>query len=472
MEREKTFAKNTIIIFIGTLCTKLMSFLLLPLYTGFLTPSDYGTLELLNTIISLLVPIISLHIDQGTFRYLVENRGNEKKQNQLISSSFILLIILLSAYLLIFFLINPLIINKYKYLLIINIIFNSIITLLLQISRGLGDNKNYSISSFFIASITIFCNIFFLVSLHLKISGMLISTIIGEIIGILYLIIKLKIYNKFSIKYFNINSIRNILKYSIPLIPSEISWWIFSVSDRFIVSIFLGLTATGILSVSYKLSSIYIVIYNIINLSLTEIISLHIKDKDIDKLFNNIYKSVLSFFTSIGILLIAFMPIIFKILINSKYNMAYNLIPIAIIASILQVIVGLNGTIYAANKNTKALANTSIISSIVNLSIDLLLIKQIGLYAAVISTLISYLVFAIYRTYDINKKYFKININIKKIIAACFFIAIILLSYYNKNIYIKILAMIISSIYAIILNKDNLSLILSYIQKKKIRRKI
>ena len=74
MSKERTLAKNTIIVSIGKISTQLISFLLLPLYTAYLSTNEYGTVDLLNTLISLIIPIISLKIDQGIFRFLIDER--------------------------------------------------------------------------------------------------------------------------------------------------------------------------------------------------------------------------------------------------------------------------------------------------------------------------------------------------------------------------------------------------------------
>ena len=94
MEREKKLIKNTIIVAIGQICTKFISFFLLPLYTALLSTKEYGIVDLLNTYISLLLPIIFLQIDQAIFRLLIDTRKNEdsKDKEELISSAIFLLL--------------------------------------------------------------------------------------------------------------------------------------------------------------------------------------------------------------------------------------------------------------------------------------------------------------------------------------------------------------------------------------------
>ena len=84
MNKKKELAKNTVIIFFGRVCTQLISFFLLPLYTSYLSTSEYGTVDLIQTYVTLLVPIITLELEMSIFRYLIDCRGKEKDTNKLV----------------------------------------------------------------------------------------------------------------------------------------------------------------------------------------------------------------------------------------------------------------------------------------------------------------------------------------------------------------------------------------------------
>ncbi|MDD3392083.1 MAG: polysaccharide biosynthesis C-terminal domain-containing protein [Bacilli bacterium] len=240
----------------------------------------------------------------------------------------------------------------------------------------------------------------------------------------------------------------------------------FNTSDRVIVSVFLGLSFTGILSVSYKFSTIIVLLYNIFDKSWCESIILHIKDEDIVEYFNKIFLMIFNLFLSFGLCLLAFMPILFNVLINDNFVDSYNLIPIVIIASIFQVIVGLVSVVYAANNDTKSLANTAIWSSVVNLIIDLALINYIGVYAAAVSTLCSYLFFSIYRAWDVSKKYIHINFNLKYYLIAIITLIIVIICYYSNLIILKLFGMIIAIIYFFVSNKNEIKVVKKTIKSK------
>lgn len=81
MTKENTLIKNTIIVTIGKICTQLVSFFLLPLYTALLSTEEYGVVDLLNTLVNLIVPVFIMQMDQGIFRFLIENRDKEEKES-------------------------------------------------------------------------------------------------------------------------------------------------------------------------------------------------------------------------------------------------------------------------------------------------------------------------------------------------------------------------------------------------------
>lgn len=466
MSREKNLAKNTIIITIGKICTQLITFFLLPLYTGILSTEEYGTVDLLNTLVSLLLPIVTFQVEQAVFRELIEVRGKKDKESRIISSAVITVIFQCIVYLIIFALISPFINNHYKFFLATNVVANIFLSLLLQIARGFGDNKKYAFASFISALSTIVFNVLFLVVIKLGANGMLLGTMLGQIVATIYLFITLKLYKYLKVKDYKKEVIKSLWKYSLPLIPNAISWWVFNASDRVIASAFLGVDQNGILAASLKFSAVFITFYNIFNMSWTESISIAIKDDDVSDYFNRMFNIVLRLFTAMAIGMIACMPFVFPIMINEKFSAGYGLIPISIIGSLFNVVVGLISVIYVAEKNTKAIASTSIVAAMINIMVHLVLIKFIGLYAAVISTFIAYFVMSIYRLVDASKRYFKVKIDMKFIIQSLIALIFVFISYYINNIYLNVFVVLFSVLFAIYINKDSFDIIFKLFTKK------
>lgn len=470
MNREKTLFKNTLIISIGIISTKLITFFLLPLYTKILSPEEYGLIDLLVTISLLLIPVITFQIEQAVFRELIDARDNEKRKNDIISSSIFSLLFQSLAIFLLFLIVSPFINNNYKYFVAFYIFISIFPSLLLQVSRGLGDNRKYAIGSFINAASTIAFNLIFLLLLEMGSKGMLYALILGQLCSFIYLFFSLKIFKYLSYKKAKYSIVKKLWKYSIPLVPNSLSWWVFGSSDRIIVSIFLGLSVNGILSIASKFSHTYALVYTIFDRSWIESISVHINDEDIEEYFNKTFNLILKIFFSIMIILVAFMPLIYKIFVNEKFIDGYGLVPYLMLGAFFNVLQGLVVVVYAAKKNTKSIAKTSAVAALLNIITHLALIKFIGVYAAAISTVIAYLSMSIYRFTDVNKKYMKIKINKQNLLYYLTITPIVFIIYFINNPVLNIVSMIISTIIILIINKDVFNFILKFIKNKGVKK--
>ena len=453
MNKNKELVKNTIIIFIGKFCTQFITLLLLPLYTHFLATEDYGYIDLIQTYLTFFIPLILLKIDAGIFRFLIDARKSEEEKNKIITNGIFIVFVELIISTILFAIVVKIFSVKYSILIVMNLISLSVLTFLLQIVRGIGKNKQYSFSSIIAAIVTIVLNLIFLVGFHKNGKYVLIASLISNIICTIYLLIVNKILKNVKIKYIDKKLIKDLLKYSIPMIPNELSWWIVHVSDRTIISYALGVAANGIYSVSCKFSNILSSIFNIFNLSWQESAALHINDTDKDEFFSNVINKVFNLFICFCIGILACLPFVFELLIKDSYREAYKYVPILLLANIFSVLIGLIGSIYVAKKMTKEVAKTTMIAAIINLTIDVVLIKVIGIYAAAISTLVSYMLLAIYRYIDVQK-YVKVKISIKNIVVnSIIFILVVVLYLYN-NIALNVINLLLCILYAIIVNKE------------------
>ncbi len=468
MSKGKDLAKNTAIVSIGKICTQLITFLLLPVYTAVLSNEEYGVVDLLNTLTSLLLPIVTLQIEQGIFRYLIDCRENNEKQIKLITTIIRFMIIQSIACIVIFLCVSPFIHNEYKYFLMANLLMGIFSSLLLQICRGLGDNATYAIGSFITGAFTVVLNVIFIVAFRWGAYGMLGATAISNFICAVYIFLKRKIYKYIKPKQFDKKILKEIIKYSVPLIPNMISWWIVSASDRTIISAVIGIAQNGIYSAANKFSGVFTTLYSVFNLTWTESASININSEDRDEFFSKILDFVIRFFGCLCLETIAVMPFVFNILINEKFAEAYYQIPILILGSVFNILVSFVGSIYVAKKLTKEIAKTSIISAVINIFVNIVLIKSIGLYAASISTVIAYALMFIYRWIDV-KKYVKFNVNKILMFALTIMYGITIFTYYLKNTTISVVVLVIVVIFAIITNLNSVSY-LKQIVKDKIKK--
>lgn len=465
MSKGKDLAKNTAIVSIGKICTQLITFFLLPVYTAVLSNEEYGVVDLLNTLTSLLLPIATLQIEQGIFRYLLDCRENKEKQTTLITTVSKFILVQSAICILIFLCASPFIHNEYKYFLMANLLMGILSSISLQICRGLGDNKTYAVGSFITGALTVILNVIFIVVFKWGAYGMLIATAISNLLCAIYVFVKKKIYKYIDIKQNDKKLLKDIIKYSVPLIPNMISWWIVSASDRTIISAVIGVAQNGIYSAANKFSGIFSTLYSVFNLTWTESASININSEDRDEFFSKIFDFIVRFFGSLCLGTIAIMPFVFEILVNEKFAESYYQIPILILGSVFNILVSFLGSVYVAKKLTKEIAKTSIIAAIINIVVNIALIKQIGLYAASISTVIAYFAMFIYRWIDV-KKYVSIKTNkaLIAVLSVSFLVAII--TYYIKMKIISIVVLLAVIIIAIYINKDSAKYLTEIVKKR------
>lgn len=465
MSKGKDLAKNTAIVSIGKICTQLITFFLLPVYTAVLSNEEYGVVDLLNTLTSLLLPIATLQIEQGIFRYLLDCRENKEKQTTLITTVSKFILVQSAICILIFLCASPFIHNEYKYFLMANLLMGILSSISLQICRGLGDNKTYAVGSFITGALTVILNVIFIVAFKWGAYGMLIATAISNLLCAIYVFVKKKIYKYIDIKQNDKKLLKDIVKYSVPLIPNMISWWIVSASDRTIISAVIGVAQNGIYSAANKFSGIFSTLYSVFNLTWTESASININSEDRDEFFSKIFDFIVRFFGSLCLGTIAVMPFVFGILVNEKFEESYYQIPILILGSVFNILVSFLGSVYVAKKLTKEIAKTSIIAAIINIVVNIALINQIGLYAASISTVIAYFAMFIYRWIDV-KKYVSIKTNkaLIAVLSVSFLVAII--TYYLKMKIISIVLLLAVIIIAIYINKDSAKYLTEIVKKR------
>lgn len=469
MSKESKLVKNTVIIAIGNICTKCISFFMLPLYTSILTTQEYGNVDLVSTYVSLLMIIMTLQFEQGVFRFLIDSRKDKEKQKKYITTTLISVITTNIFFSLLIFPILSFLKYEYTFYLICWVIIGSLTAVLIQLPRGMGNNTIYAIASFISGSSQVILNVIFVAVLRYGVDGMLISAIISLLLTLIFITIKLKLWQYINIKQFDKKCFKELSKYSFPLIPYTLSWWVINASDRMIIKFALGTEYNGIYAAAYKFPSLFSMITNIFQISWTESASENVQDEKRDEFYNDILNKAIHLFSACNIGIISLMPFIFDFLIKKDFAEAYYYIPILMTAALFHSISALYGSIYFAFKKTKKVAGTTILAAIVNIVVNVLLIMKIGLYAAAISSIIAYIVITVIRHIDINKN-IKLCIDKKYVIIELVIYIFIFAFYFSKIVWLQIIGFLIILPYCIYQNKETILSILN-ILKDKVKKK-
>lgn len=464
MNQKKELIKNTLIISIGKFSTQLVSFLLLPLYTSLLSTSEYGSYDLLNTISIFLIPCVTLLMEEGMFRFLIDAKSEEDKK-QVFSIATIFTLVSFLVWSILIFIVGSIINYPYTVYLIFYILASLLSSLAGSSARGMSKFKLYSVFCFISSLATILLNILFIVGFKMGLSSLFFSYIIGNSLISIWLFIKIKMPKYISLKSLKKEKIKAMVKYSLPLVPNSISWNAISLTDRLLITNVLGTGANGIYSVGNRFPTIINTCYSYFNLSWKESASKVLDNNDKDDFYNSVYINLKHFLICVSILIIAILPFIFNLLVKNDYQEAYLYIPIMILAVYFSNLSNFCSGIFSAYKDTKILAKTTVVAALINLVVGVLLINKIGLYATTIATLIAYYVIYLYRNYKLRKYIIldKDKYNLLSILV----LLIVTVIYYTKNYLLCALGLLISLYYTYYLNKTFVNIILKKLKIKK-----
>ena len=257
MNRYKKLINNSLIFAIGNFGSKIINLIMVPLYTFTLTTGEYGLVDLLTTSANLLFVIISLGIGEATIRFIMQKNISQNNFKEIVTITFLInsisSILLICIYPVLNFW-NP--IPGFLEHFIVLLIVQQFQVSFGQIARGYGKVKEYAVNGILMTIIIASLNIYLLSYLDLGVTGYLLSIIIANIASIVYFSTTLKLQRFIDFKSINKNLLNNMLKYSIPLIPNGIMWWLINGLTRFFILIFIGVSGNGLFAVASKIPSI------------------------------------------------------------------------------------------------------------------------------------------------------------------------------------------------------------------------
>lgn len=469
LNREKELVKNTLILSIGKFLPSLSSFITLPILTAYLTKAEYGTYDLISTLVMLVIPIGTLQIQSAAFRFLIECREDKSASSSIISNIFFVTvpITLISSIIIQFFFSN---FNYTIRLLILSYFFlDTIYSTLGQIARGLGNNKAFSFGSI-CQSIVYMVGVIIGVGLSKTgLLGVMCALVIAQLIGTLFLSVKIKLFSYISHKLISAQQIKKLLAYSWPMIPNNLSSWILKLSDRLVITGFIGVEANAIYAAANKIPNVLSMAQSIIVMAWQENASIAAMDKDADEYYSKMLDRIFCLMFGCTALLIAATPFLFWLLIKGDYSEAYYQMPILILAMFFYAMSSYFGGIYIAHKKTVNVGVSTMVAAAINLMVNLLLIKFIGIWAASLSTLIAYVYLYFYRMFD-SKRFQKIYVNYFKQFVMIGILILLLVSCFMRNIILNIINIIISLIVFCLFNYDVVKQIINAIAVKFFRR--
>ena len=447
-QKNKSLLKNIGIFTLGSFTSNAISFLMIPLYTSVLSTSEFGSVDLMSSTASLLSPILLLSIQDATLRFTMDN--NYKKEDVLSTSLNVVLkgttILTIAIVLIGIVRIFPV---SNQYLLFLWMIFvlgaiSSIFNLYLK-----AENKAKIIAcSGIIGTIAVCsCNYLFLVVLKYGVAGYMFSNVISLLLQIIYQLITGKIYKDIHFKKYN-NISKPMIRYSSPLIANSISWWVNNASDRYILTAVRGIAESGIYTVAYNIPTILTLFQNIVYNAWSISAIAEFDENDTDGFIGRNYElySCISILIC-SILLVMNIPLA-RFLYKGDFFNAWKCVSFLLLGTVFSGISQFEGSLYAAVKETRLVAKTTVVGAITNTILNIVLICIFGAIGAAISTCVGYCITWLLRTMFMQR-FVKMKVNWKKhfILLAFLVCQTIYATFDSKsNVQIVIPIMLISSL--------------------------
>lgn len=253
MNRYKKLVSNSIIFTIGNFGSKIISFILVPLYTFYLSTSEFGTADLVMTTATMLLPLVSLSISQAVLRFAMDD---SEPVDQVLTNALIVLLkgLFVSSLILVILLFFNLPTNILVYT-FATLGINAIQNVLAEYTRAIGKVKNYAVNGIVQTLVLGLSNIILIVKFNYGIDGYLVSILISSMISILYLSLRIRVWEHINYSHFDKTLTKRMLKFSIPLIPNNFMWWLINASNRYFIIFYRGVAENGLFSVANKVPS-------------------------------------------------------------------------------------------------------------------------------------------------------------------------------------------------------------------------
>lgn len=403
MNKYKTLLSNTLLISMGTFGSKLLVFFMMRFYTEYLTPSDYSTADLITQTANLLFPVISLGITDGVFRFSMDNNADRK-------SVFTIGLTAILAGSLLFFGIAPLLslvddFSGYVWLIVVYTLTCSFHSLCAQYVRAIGKTAFFALQGIVNTALVITLNILFLTVFNLGMLGYVLSVSLADFLCTVFIVIKERLFKVITLKP-DLSVIKPMLKYSMPLIPSTIFWWITSVSDRYMVNAIISSQANGIYTVSYKIPTLLTLVSTIFMQAwqFSAVTESQGDSEEHAQFFTQVWRSFQAVMFLGGSAVIAIAKVAISILTAKEYYTAWEYVPVLSLAMVFTSFVSFTGSVYVVKKKSVISFITTFVGAVTNILLNLLLIPSpLGAQGAAVATVLSYLLVFVIRCFSVKK---------------------------------------------------------------------
>lgn len=389
MGKYKRLLSDTVAFTISNFASKVLVFLLIPLYTAVLSTEEYGISDLITNTINLIYPVLTLAVMEATLRFAFDS---DVKKNEVLSNSLLMVGISVVVLILAMPAVKTYSSDIYKYWIWFVVIYTgyNVHSVCAQYAKGCGYTKQFAVSGVVQTAVVIASNLIGLLLLRGGLTAYLLSVALGDYTAAIFLIISCRQYK--DIRHFKINKklLADMLKYSIPTIPASVAWFINVSLDKYIIIAKIGIAESGIYSVSYKIPSVISMVTSLFTSAWTLAAIDNVNEKDNSEFHTTTY----NYFNIANVILCAFLIIMSKplgrILYSNEFFEAWRCVPMLLIAYVFSGLSGFLASAFRAAKKTSGLFTSVCAGAAINTVLNFVLIDYMGIFGAALATMISF----------------------------------------------------------------------------------
>ena len=412
MDKYKKLATNTLIFAIGTFSSKALAFLLMPFVTRMLTTSDYGDADLIQQTVNVLIPIVFLQINSAALRFSLDKNSDKGEVFTVgLRTTFIGFCVFLALWYPISLIkIKDFCLGDYMVQIYIFVLVSGIRQLSQQFVRGSGHVKTYAIDGILATVTTLAFNLLFLGVFKWGVNGYIFAIIASDACSVLFLFFTCKLWRYTKFRGIRMSSWGEMLRYSVPMMPTIILWWIINVSDRYMITGFIGSADNGLYTAASKIPN-FVIIFSTIFIDAWQLSAVdEYNNDDTEDFFTKVFRVYSGGTFAVASALVITCQLLTKILVAPSYYDSWKYVPILIMATAISCHVNFLASVYMAEKKNIMSMFTALAGAVVNIGLNLILIPKMGANGAAIATFAAFVVVFLTRCFD-TKRFIKIRFN-------------------------------------------------------------
>ncbi len=399
-KREETLVKNTFIFAIGNLGSKLVQIILVPFYARILTNEQYGTVDIMQAVVQLLLPICALAIYESVFRYAMEKDYDKSAVLSIGLSVTFWGTIAMCAAGLVAGLWLP---ASYVWLVIANTAVNAVWTVVSQYTKAIGHSVLFAADNVLMTTLVLVLNIVFLSVFKMGIPGYMLGYTVANLLSTLFLIVCLKSDFKVKIARVDKKLLKEMLLFSFPLILNGICWWLSSFTSRVMITASMGTVENSQYAAASKIPQLLSVVVTIFYQAWQVSANEEFKSEDAKEFYSKTYEQNSSFTFLIGSFLILLCRPLNAIYLGENYADAWVLMPPLVLMTVFFSFSQFLISIYSANKKTNMAFITNLFCVVVSVILTWVMLALWGLMGAAIASAIAYFLLWLVRIWDTGK---------------------------------------------------------------------